>query len=429
MAREGLGRLLIVNADGEGQQVLAVRRYPDFFVTSERGGPAWSPDGKVIVAAAGTKQQNESWLVAVNVADGAERRLTRHPWIEVQQAVWLAGGSGLLVTARDNASAPFQIWFVSWPAGEAVRVTNDLLNYQGVSLTTRGGPLVTVQSERVSSLWLTRSGNLSRAEQLVVAGRRNGDEGLAWTPGGEIIYCSDASGKPELWVVNPDGAGARQLTTDGRVHGPLALAPDGRSVIFTSDRTGVPHIWRMGLDGSQPQQLSEGKGETSGRLTPNGRWLIYQNTPEAGTQRLWKKSLDGGPAVQLTGEFARQPVVSPDGKLVAYFYMGAQVWGIAVLPLDGGTAVRRFPLPPAPVNPMMRWTPDGQALTYVVNQKGVSNIWLQPLAGGAARQLTDFRESRLSIYSFDWSRDGQRLALARGTIISDAVLIQNSEGR
>jgi Tol biopolymer transport system component len=60
-------------------------------------------------------------------------------------------------------------------------------------------------------------------------------------------------------------------------------------------------------------------------------------------------------------------------------------------------------------------------ITYIDNRRGVSNIWSLPLAGGSPKQLTDFTDDRISW--FGWSRDGQRLAVSRGVVTSDVMLI------
>jgi len=67
--------------------------------------------------------------------------------------------------------------------------------------------------------------------------------------------------------------------------------------------------------------------------------------------------------------------------------------------------------------------PDGRALTYVEIHRDVANIWSQPLEDGAPRQITNFNSDQ--IITFDWSRDGKQLALARGVINNDVVLINN----
>jgi Tol biopolymer transport system component len=72
---------------------------------------------------------------------------------------------------------------------------------------------------------------------------------------------------------------------------------------------------------------------------------------------------------------------------------------------------------------VVQWTPDGSGLAFVVTRGGVSNLWVQPVAGGAPSPLTDFKTDR--IFNFAWSRDGRRLALARGWSSGDVVLIRN----
>jgi Tol biopolymer transport system component len=73
----------------------------------------------------------------------------------------------------------------------------------------------------------------------------------------------------------------------------------------------------------------------------------------------------------------------------------------------------------------LRWTPDGNALLYVLGQNGVSNIWRQPLSGGPAERITNFQSQQ--ILSFDLSRDGKQLAMARGTINSQVVLLRDKK--
>jgi Tol biopolymer transport system component len=71
----------------------------------------------------------------------------------------------------------------------------------------------------------------------------------------------------------------------------------------------------------------------------------------------------------------------------------------------------------------MQWAPDAKSIRYTVNQLNVSNVWSQPLDGGPAKQVTDFKE--MLITSFAWSRDGKQLACTRGNLIRDAVLIRD----
>ena len=60
----------------------------------------------------------------------------------------------------------------------------------------------------------------------------------------------------------------------------------------------------------------------------------------------------------------------------------------------------------------------------LVTKNGVSNLWVQPRDGRPARPLTDFKSDL--IFDFAWSPDGD-LALSRGTVTSDVVLIKNAQ--
>jgi hypothetical protein len=53
--------------------------------------------------------------------------------------------------------------------------------------------------------------------------------------------------------------------------------------------------------------------------------------------------------------------------------------------------------------------------------KGIDNLWLQPLDGSKGKQLTDFTSER--VWDFHWSLDGSKLALVRGHTDADVVLI------
>jgi Tol biopolymer transport system component len=70
-----------------------------------------------------------------------------------------------------------------------------------------------------------------------------------------------------------------------------------------------------------------------------------------------------------------------------------------------------------------QFTPDSKAIAYVLTRNLATNIWKQPLAGGAPVQMTQFPSGQ--IFGFAWSRDGKRLALLRGQKKTDVVMMSN----
>jgi Tol biopolymer transport system component len=71
----------------------------------------------------------------------------------------------------------------------------------------------------------------------------------------------------------------------------------------------------------------------------------------------------------------------------------------------------------------VRWSPDQKSLQYLLTRRGATNVWEQPLAGGAPRQVTNFTSDQ--IFDYAWSRDGKQLLLAKGEETSDVVLLSN----
>ena len=407
--------LLVANADGSNEQTLAARRRPDDF----HGPLAWSPDGKVIACSVGGSGNDIfATLVTVNVESKAEKPLAAHQWDNIGSVAWLTGGSGLVISALDRALGPSaQLWELSYPGGEERKLTNDLNDYRGSSLTADSSALLTLQENLSLSLWIVPKGEAGGATQITSrTGKSDGERGVAWTPDGKIVYSSTASGSLDLWLMNADGSNQKQLTMNaGRNHFP-AVSPDGRYIVFASNRAGQNGLWRMNADGSAPQQL-----DSTGlypQCSPDGKWVIYVHRDARGRfAALWKVSMEGGTPVQLTDEPSQRAAISPDGKLIAYFLGGAQ-GKIRVMPFEGGPPIKTFD-PPLTMVPL-RWTPDGRALTYVNTTGGVSNLWSQPLDGGPPKQLTDFKAEQ--IFAFDSSRDGQ-LLVSRGVTNRDVVLI------
>jgi Tol biopolymer transport system component len=402
--------LMLANADGTAERALTVRKHPDSF-PDFGAAPAWSADGTIIITPAGSADAGGPYmmLVEVSVADGAVKQITSGRWSEVGQIVWLRDGSGLVFSAKEQPSSPSQLWHISYPSGEAHRITNDLNDYLGVSLTANSTALVTVQSERSSNIWVAPDQEPSRASQITFS-NLDGRGRITWTPDDKIVYASLTSGNSDLWIMDADGSNQKQLTVDARDNRSPAVSPDGRYIVFISDRSGSAHIWKMEIDGSNPEQLTNGVGEEWPTCTPDGKWVIYASGLD---WTLWKVPIGGGGHEQVTHSYLGViPRISPDGKLVAADDNGI----VKVYPFEGGGPIKVF-------NNLFRfsWAPSGRALEYIDQSR--SNINSQALDGGPPKQLTNFKSGVIG--GFARSRDGKKLALSRGTLTNDVVLISD----
>ena len=426
-------RLFVANADGTGERVVSARKWPDI-----AWAPSWSPDGRLLTYSARNRDGDRFYntVMAVPVGGGPERPLTSARWMDVWVATWLRDGSGLLLTARERFGDPYQVYHVSYPGGEVVRVTNDGNSYAPLSIAADPKTLVTEVQELTSTIWVVPEGDAARARQITYGGR-DGIGGVVWTPDGRIVFATvsrdsynytGATGDGAVWIADADGQNRRRPTHNDGINSDPAVTPDGRYIVFSSYRDGEWGIWRMNMDGSDPKRLAGGGDPmTNPYCSPDGRWVVFKRGPLQSTS-LYRVSIDGGEVVALTDKIASPPSVSPDGQLVGFFAAKEKKFELVLIPAAGGAPVKTFDVSPNSrgwlFTRITRWVGDGGLLTYIDNERGVSNIYGLAVRGGAPRQLTHFNTD--SIFSFDWSRDGRQLVVARGQLSRQIVLLNDS---
>lgn len=416
--------MMIARLNGGEERQLVVRRKPESFYSS---GASWSPDGKIIACPGGsTSGERVSNIFVVAVENGAIQTLSNRKWRAIERVAWLNDGSGLIAPAMDvRGQEAFQIWEFPFPSGEPRRVTNDLNDYGGVSLTADSKTLVTIQFEMRRNIWLIPNLETKQAKSLT-DGINDSFRFVAWTPDRKVIYPSLTSGTRDIWIMDADGSNRKQLTATPHNDILPAATADGRYIIFASNRDpkGTVNIWRMNMDGTNLVQLTFGNDESQPGATPDGKWVIYTsggNDAEPEKRTIWKVPIDGGEPVQLTTNPSFGASVSPDGKQFVCRYKENQSgpWKAAIIPIDGSEPAKILDVAQGS---QLRWSPDSSAITFIKTQSGISNIWSQPLSGESAKQLTDFNSEQ--IYFFDWSSDNQ-LVCSRGVTTQDAVLIND----
>jgi Tol biopolymer transport system component len=412
--------LVVARVDGSDVKKLAARPWPRSY---DIEGPAWSPDGRhIVVTACGADVGGGCALVEVSTENGSEKRLGSGSWGALSQVAWLRDGSGLLMAAADASAGWFyQLWFVSYPSGEPRKISADPNNYLTMSVSTDGHMALTLQSDWLSTVWIAPQDDPGRAAPLT-DGRYDGFGGLAWAGRDTIVFGTRDWG---IWSVGADGRNRKLLTVGENNNRQPCVPLDGRVVFFESWR--IPKgVWRMDIDGGNVRPVVKEPVSLGPECTPDGQWLLFQVEPS----EIRRVRPDGTAAAPLAAKGMNWALaVSPDGTHIAALRPDPArlTFVLTVTPVQGGGPERTHDVPRGVggYHPSLRWTPDGRALSYVVTTRGTSNIWIQPVTGGAPRPLTNFTEGL--IWAHSWSAD-RRLALARGRRDQNIVLV-TSEGR
>jgi eukaryotic-like serine/threonine-protein kinase len=411
--------LWLANADGSNERQLWGRNDPEWTNTP---GVAWSPDGKLITIAYGSEEGGQHMTLAtVAVADGSFKEITAHQWQAIGRIAWFQDRSGMAVVARETPAGNWQLWRVSYPAGEVSRITNDLQSYGWFSLTITADSrtLAALQEETTATIWVAPEGDAKNMR--MITDRRSvqdGSSGLSWTPDGKLVFASNFGGGFRIWSMNADGSDQKPLTALGDESAYPAVPSVGRYIFFLSLRSKTSQIWRMDLDGANLKQITNDKGIASASFTPDGGWIIYTMYAPG----VWKISTEGGTPAKVADISTYNSELSPDGRLLAYTFEDPQTKQsqLIVRRFDDGSHVKTFNLPVTATS-NFDWFPNSQALVYVDNPGSVSNLWRLPVDDKPASQITDFKAD--FIYSFAYSLDGKQLAVSRGNTTRDAVLI------
>jgi Tol biopolymer transport system component len=244
-------------------------------------------------------------------------------------------------------------------------------------------------------------------------------------PVGRIAFSDYTTG--QIYAVNPDGSGLRQLThgKPGSVAESASWSPHGKRLIYAFSPTpkAPPRIWVMHADGSHRHRLggdAKGFRDLAPSYGPTGRVIVFARCqPGDGVCAIWRMRGDGSHKRPLTPyrtgtretvDF--DPTISPDGKQVAFsrFYAGGIQSRIFIIGLNGG---HPHPITPAALEAdSPDWAPSGRRIAFGTNSQRIgSSVFTIKPNGQALHRVTPDRYPQNSIGPV-FSPRGNRLAFS-----------------
>jgi serine/threonine protein kinase len=389
----------------------------------------WAPDGKEVVYS--IFQPDEAALGEVDSWDLLKVKnqiLARFSDKSINSVKWLPDKHGLVVVYQDSWTRA-QLGYLQYPQMLLKPITNDTSFYTTLTLSSDAKTMATVQQKRIWSLSLipyqhVTARNPAALQTLVSAAPASG-MAFGWANGTNLLV-SDLDE-----VIRLD-RNTKTRTTFLRENGVWGISPCGTRylLLLWAFRRGTSsvNIWRTDADGSNPLQLTTGKQDDIAGCSPDVKWVYYIDWEASQLRRV---PLDGGnsepvPVQQIPNTYLIAARLSPDGKLLAYAVNGEHGADPRIVIFEITAKASRLIKAHEHISGRIEFTPDGRALVYPVRDKGVDNLWVQPLEGTSpGRTLTNFDAEQIN--QFHWSGDGKTLGILRFHTNSDVVLVKQTE--
>jgi TolB protein len=145
------------------------------------------------------------------------------------------------------------------------------------------------------------------------------DRGPSFSPTGtSLVFSRSGVGASDIYTVDLDGSDLTQLTGAAGANYDPTWSPNGRLIAFVSNRSGSSHVWLMRADGSGQRILVADRphradGQVQPEFAPNSHRIVVSRGAHLVTMRL-----DGSHRHVLnTSSILSEPTYSPDGRTIA----------------------------------------------------------------------------------------------------------------
>jgi Tol biopolymer transport system component len=173
---------------------------------------------------------------------------------------------------------------------------------------------------------------------LIASSRTDSSPGFS-PDGKSVVFESDRSGFPEIWVAESNGMNQVQLTSTATYSGSPRWSPDGRQIAFDCNETGHWEVYVMNANGGARKRLTNGAADSARPIwSRDGMWL-YFGSVRSGENQIWKMPAAGGDAIQVTRKGGFVAAESMDGKFL-YYTKTDNESGLWRVPVSGGEETR-----------------------------------------------------------------------------------------
>lgn len=387
---------------------------------AEENFPVFSPDGAQL---AFSRQVGGNWDVYIMpVAGGEARRLTHDPRGDFSRG-WTPDGQSVLFDSNPNLVPQL----LTIKIGEMLPKLLPLPKAIFGSLSPDGSRIAYEPMGGVGDWRFYRGGSKGQiwlanvtdgAVEKLPQGNYNDDQPM-WM-GDKIYFISDRTSAYNLFVYDLRSKQTKQITSYEQ-HGIRWTASGGGVVVFV--RAGRIHLYDPSsnqtrvLDVRVNPDTAELKTRTVNAvrtidwasLSANADRIVFGTRGE-----LLMFDPGSGESKNLTqtpGVAERYPVLSPDGKSLAYFSDASGEYQLHIRPLSGDGVVTKISVEPRPsFYRELTWSPDAKKLAFTDKRLA---LWVADVERGNTRRVDTSTYSYQERWIPNWSPDGRWLTYSK----------------
>ena len=148
--------------------------------------------------------------------------------------------------------------------------------------------------------------------------------------GRRVAFTSTRSGTWQIWISDPDGTNAVQLTSmRAYATGAPRWSRDGERIAFGSDQEGSFDLYVVPAAGGKPQRLTTDPAFDQGAFFSGDDKSIYFVSGRTGRFEIWRMTTTGADPVQVTTDGGWTAYEAPDAASIYYIdnpVEGATLW-------------------------------------------------------------------------------------------------------
>lgn len=379
------------------------------------GAPSWSPDGERIVLTSFDYGSTSVWSVSRNGGD-AKRLLEDLPFFYF--SAQYAPSGALYITGA--TSGQYGLWRL--PAATGGTVGEPVLLGNPAPAVIRY-PTTSADGRKLAYTALTMTSNLASVRlspdtqepiaepSLLTRDASERNHYPRFSPDGASIAFkrAGAGATSDVWLIDPNGDGLRQLTAPPLDAGLPQWFPDGRRLAFASHRDGRYGLWSLDFESGSLAFLHPLSDVSRyWELSPTGRTIAYNSTG-AETINVWTAPVGSATEQQITfdREYMAFPAWSPDEKLIALQFKRGDDTHIGIVPASGGTAEQLTHEHGQSWG--ASWSPDGDKIAFAGFRDGFWNLWWISRSTKEKKKLTDYEDLAAFVRWLTWSPRGDQI--------------------